>query len=154
MSTGPNTGTDWRRLRELAAEKRDACAQRLSEALAQARAEDEKLRMLRDYQREYQQRMGADSRGGIAMQRLQNFRGFLAHLERAVDQQQQAFAQAQDTVARAQVALVGARRTVESYQVLVNRQLAAAQVVQRREQQKQTDEYATRPLPRFLSGAD
>ncbi|MEP7205434.1 MAG: flagellar export protein FliJ [Casimicrobiaceae bacterium] len=149
-----STQTNWQRLRALAQEKRDACTQVLSEALAAARREEQKLQMLRTYQTEYGQRMSADSHGGIAATRLQNFRGFLAHLERAVEQQEQAVHVAQQAVYRFQVALVAARRTVDSYQVLVDRQLAAAGVVQRRDQQKQQDEYASRALPRFLTGAD
>ncbi len=149
-----HTDTDWRRLRDLAQEKHDACARRLSEVLLAARTEGQKLSMLGDYQREYLQRLGADSRGGIAVSRLQNFRDFLAQLERAVEQQQQAVALAEQAVTRAQRALLAARRTLESYQVLVERQLAAAGVRLRREQQKQQDEFAARLLPRFLTGAD
>lgn len=152
--TGPRTDTDWRRLRELAQDKRDACARALGAASAAACDAERKLQMLVDYQRDYVQRMSHAGIAGIAAERLQNFRRFLLHLDRAVEQQRHVASAAQGNVQRAQANLTAAQRAVESFQVLVDRQDSAANVLQRREQQKQQDEYASRLLPRFLTGAD
>lgn len=152
--SGPRTDTDWGRLRELAQEKRDACARAVSAANTVAREAERKLQMLLDYQRDYVQRMSHAGVGGIAAERLQNFRRFLLHLERAVEQQREVMTAAQGNLQRAQATLTAAQRSVESFQVLVNRQSSASDALERREQQKQQDEYAARLLPRFLTGAD
>ncbi|MDQ6620909.1 MAG: flagellar export protein FliJ [Pseudomonadota bacterium] len=146
--------TDWQRLCGLARERRDACAQRLGETNAGARAAQEKLEMLLAYQRDYNGRMSDAGAGGIAAERLQNFRRFMQQLERAVEQQRAVAKLAQDRVDDAQLALRVAQRSVESFAVLVDRHRAATAVRERRDEQKQQDEYATRPLPRFLSGAN
>jgi flagellar FliJ protein len=148
------TGTDWRRMRELAREKRDACANAVGEANARAREADRKLEMLLEYQRDYVERMSHAGAAGMAVERLQNFRRFLLHLERAVEQQRQVAGTCQADVKRATLTLAAAQRTMESFQVLVDRQSTAASVLERREQQKQQDEHASRLLPRFLTGSD
>jgi len=153
-SMGPNSKTDWGRLRELAEEKRDVCARRLGEAMAAMREAQRKLQMLVDYRQDYGQRMTHAGQGGIAAERLNNFRRFIAHLERAVDQQRAIADAAQAEVERVQLALSVAQRSLESFQVLATRQQSAESAVDRREQQKLQDEYASRLLPRFLSGAD
>lgn len=151
---GPNTNTDWRRLREIAEEKRDAVARQLSDAVALATGHQRKLDMLLEYQRDYVQRMSHAGVDGIAVERLQNFFRFVSQLDRAIDQQRAIVATAHNDVQRAQAALGASQRTVDSFQVLVDRQTMVANAVQRRDQQKQQDEYASRLLPRFLSGAD
>lgn len=152
--TGPNSKADWRRLRALAEDKRDACAKALGSANAAAHDAERKLQMLLDYQREYGQRMANAGAGGIAAERLQNFRRFIAQLARAVDQQRSVVAAAQGEVERMQLALSVAQRSFESFQVLVERNDNADNIASRREQQKQQDEYASRLLPRFITGAD
>ncbi|HZP85921.1 MAG TPA: flagellar export protein FliJ [Burkholderiales bacterium] len=154
LMSGPATNTDWRRLRGIAEEKRDALAKALSAAIALATGHQRKLDMLHEYQRDYVQRMSHAGIDGIAAERLQNFRRFLAQLERAIDQQRQVVATAHNDVQRAQAALAASQRQVDSFQVLVDRQNTATIALQRREQQKQQDEYASRLLPRFLSGGD
>ena len=152
--SGPDSKADWRRLRDLAEEKRDACTRALGGAIAAAQEAERKLQMLLDYQREYGQRMAHAGAGGIAAERLQNYRRFLAQLARAVEQQRSVVASTQGEVQRLQLALSVAQRSFESFQVLVERHDTAASIAQRREQQKQQDEYAARLLPRFITGAD
>lgn len=148
------TDTDWTRLKRLAEQQRDACARRLADAIARAAEAGRKLDLLLEYHQEYLQRMGSARRGGMPSDRLRNFQGFLANLERALAQQREAVAAVQGDIAQAQAAWTAGQRSVDSYQVLVDRQVTAASVRDRREQQKQQDEFAMRPLPRFLTGAD
>lgn len=148
------TVTDWTQLRELAVQRRDACAQRLAEAVRRVADARRKLDLLHEYRREYAQRMGAASRSGIHGDGLRNYRTFIANLERAIEQQIQEVAGLERERERAQTAWVAEQRTVQSYEVLQARQASTATRRARRSEQKHQDELATRPLPRFLSGAD
>jgi flagellar FliJ protein len=148
------TNTDWRRLRELAAEKRDACTRALGEALGRAAEAERKLQMLTEYRGDYTKRMSDAGASGLPAERLHHFRRFLQHLDRALQQQSDVASAAEQQVAVAQARLQESQRTVDSYQVLVDRQQTAAATIERRQQQKQTDEYASRLLPRFLTGSD
>src|SRR5690242_17877485 len=115
LMSGPSTNTDWRRLREIAEDKRDALTRALSHAIARAAEHQRKLDMLLDYQRDYRARMSDAGIDGIAVERLQNFRRFLTQLERAIEQQRDVAVTARGDVERAQAALAGAQRAVDSF---------------------------------------
>jgi flagellar FliJ protein len=146
--------TDWTRLREIAEQRRDHCTMRLAEATRLVQDAQRKLQLLQEYRREYLARMAAASRAGIHGAGLRNYQMFLGNLDRAIEQQTETVAQTQDDRARVQSTWTSEQRTVHSYGVLHDRQQDHVQSAQRREQQKLQDEFAARPLPRFLSGAD
>ena len=146
--------TDWTRLRELAEQRRDHCTMRLAEATRQMQDAQRKLQLLQEYRREYLSRMGTASRAGIQGAGLRNYLLFLGNLDRAIEQQGDVVTQVERERARVQATWTSEQRTVHSYGVLHDRQQDHAQSVQRREQQKLQDEFAARPLPRFLTGAD
>lgn len=149
----PNA-TNWPQLKRFAEQQRDRCARRLCDAMRLAQDAQKKLALLAGYRDDYLHRMGSASRDGIHSERLRVYRTFIANLERAVEQQDRAVAAARRDVELAQAAWAAQQRTVDSYQALAERQEAALAVRERREQQKQQDEFATRALPRFLTGAD
>jgi flagellar FliJ protein len=146
--------TDWIRLRELAEERRDRCALRLAEVTRRAQEAAGKLELLRDYRRDYLSRMGVASRNGIHGDGLRNYRTFLANLDQAIEQQGKLVAGIEREREHAQQALTVEQRAAHSYEILQQREAARASRRERREQQKQQDELATRPRPRFLTGAD
>jgi flagellar FliJ protein len=154
MSSTSTTTTDWTRLRELAVQRRDAWATRLAQASRQAAEGRHKLDLLREYRREYLARMGSAGRSGIHGDGLRNYRTFLANLDRAIEQQGEAVLSVERERTRAQDAWTAEQRAVHSYEVLQARQTSSAARRERREHQKQQDEFAIRTLPRFLSGAD
>jgi flagellar protein FliJ len=146
--------TNWGRLKDLALHRREACARRLADTIARCTEAQRKLGLLVDYRREYLARMDAASRAGIHGDGLRNYRTFLANLERAIEQQTDAMTGMQRELHAAQRAYADEQRSVDSFDVLQTRADAAGATRERREQQKQQDEFATRPLPRFLTGAD
>lgn len=146
--------TDWNRLRELAGERRDTLAQRLAEAATLRDAASQKLEMLLDYRREYDGRLARNATDGIDAEKLRSYRTFLANLERAIDQQNEALASAQDRVALAQVQWRDEQRQVDSFRILDERQAAEQAKSAGRTEQKLTDEYASRGLAAPAGAAD
>ena len=138
--------TDWNRLRELACERRDTLAQRLAEAATLRDAARQKLEMLLDYRREYDGRLAQNATCGIDAEKLRSYRRFLANLERAIEQQNEALVATQERVAQAQAQWRGEQRHVDSFRILDERQQAAQARSAGRLEQKLTDECASRGL--------
>lgn len=136
--------TDWNRLRELASERRDTLGQRLAEAATLRDAARQKLEMLLDYRREYDGRLTQSVNEGIDAEKLRSYRTFLANLDRAIEQQHEALAAAQDRVTLAQARWRAEQRQVDSFRILDERQQVEQARSASRIEQKLTDEYACR----------
>lgn len=148
------TQTDWNYLRELACERRDALGQRLAEAATLRDAARQKLEMLLDYRRDYDGRLTQNATEGIDAEKLRSYRTFLANLERAIEQQTQALAAAQERVTQAQAQWRDEQRQVDSFRILVERQRAEQVRSAGRIEQKLTDELASRSLSAAAGVAD
>ena len=146
--------TDWNQLRELACERRDTLGVRLAEAATVRDAARQKLEMLLDYRNEYDNRLAQNTNDGIDAEKLRSYRTFLANLERAIDQQSELLAAAQQRVAAAQASWRGEQRQVESFRILDQRQQAEVARAAGRREQKLTDEYASRGLAAAAGVAD
>lgn len=147
--------TDWRRLKELAEERRDRMAQRLAEAAARRDAARQKLELLVDYRRDYDARLAQSAGAGIDAAKLRSYRSFLANLEQAIAQQADVLAAAQQHVAAAEAEWRVEQRQVDSFRVLDERRAASAVRAAARTEQKLIDEIATRTLsPSVRGGSD
>jgi flagellar FliJ protein len=148
------TDTAWNRLMQFAEQKRDDRARELG-ALVGARNEaHDKLKLLLDYRRDYLARLDDTTRAGIDGEGLRNFRTFLAQLERAIEQQTDAMAEAQQRVSAAQAAWRNESRRIDSYQTLDDRRTEATKRSEERKAQKLTDELAARARLGFFGGDD
>jgi flagellar FliJ protein len=146
--------TDWSRLRELAQERRDATGARLAEAVVQRDTARQKLDMLVDYRRDYDGRLAQSATGGIDAEKLRTYRQFLANLERAIEQQSDLLALAEERVAKAQAQWRDEQRRVDSFRVLDERQLADEVRRAGRHEQRLTDELASRLAAPAAAGGD
>jgi flagellar protein FliJ len=145
--------TDWSRLKDLAEDRRDSQSARLAEAATQRDTARQKLEMLVDYRREYDGRLSGSATGGIDAEKLRSYRQFLVNLERAIDQQSEVLAQAQQRLAHVQASWQAEQRQVDSFRVLDERRVAEKARVENRREQKLIDELAARlPLP--VAGGD
>lgn len=149
-----NHDTNWKLLQHLAEEKRDAAARALAGLIRERNAAGDKLQLLVDYRQDYHARFDAAQRQGIDGERLRNFRAFLANLERAIEQQTDIMASAQERVETAQSAWQVEARTAQSFRVLDDRQTAEAAQLDRRHQQRLQDEFASRMKMGFRDGGD
>jgi flagellar FliJ protein len=148
------TQTDWNRLRELASERRDLLGQSLAEAATVRDAAHQKLEMLLDYRRDYDGRLSRNVTGGIDAEKLRSYRTFLANLERAIEQQTEALAAAQERVRQAQALWREEQRQVDSFRILEERRQAEQARTAGRIEQKLTDEFASRGLGASAGVAD
>ena len=146
--------TDWNQLRELACERRDTLGQRLAEAATVRDAARQKLEMLLDYRRDYDDRLARSTNDGIDAEKLRSYRTFLANLERAIEQQTQTLAVAQERVTEVQALWRGEQRQVDSFRILDQRQQTEMARTASRVEQKLTDEFAIRGLAAAAGVAD
>ena len=134
----------WERLKDLAAKRRDAEAQRLSAAVRARDEAERRLGMLVSYRADYHERLSAASRGGIDLEALRNYQAFLAQLERAIRQQEDQLAAAERSVQGVREQWAAERVRVESFQALDDRHVASRARAEDRHAQKLTDEWAAR----------
>ena len=146
--------TDWNQLRELACERRDTLGHRLAEAATVRDAARQKLEMLLDYRRDYDDRLARSTNDGIDAEKLRSYRTFLANLERAIEQQTQTLAVAQERVTEVQALWQGEQRRVDSFRILDQRQQTEMARTAGRIEQKLTDEFAIRGLAAAAGVAD
>jgi flagellar FliJ protein len=148
-----NRNTDWSRLKALAEDRRDAVSARLAEAVTQRDTARQKLEMLVDYRREYDNRLAQSATGGIDTLKLRSYRQFLTNLQRAIEQQTELLVQAQQRVAQVQAQWRDEQRQVDSFRILDERRAMEATRASDRREQKLIDEFAARqPVP--VAGGD
>jgi flagellar FliJ protein len=133
---------------ELAQSRTDDAARRLGALNTQRSELENQLQLLIQYRDEYCRRYEDSVKSGISVTDCRNFQDFLAKLDKAIGQQQQALMHAQTGLEAGQQAWHSARRTLKSYDTLSQRQVRAERQHEAKREQKQTDEYASKPLPR------
>ena len=134
----------WDRLKDIAAKRRDAQAQRLG-ALTRERDEAaRRLEMLLGYRADYEARLANASRGGIDPTELRNYQAFLAQLTRAIAQQSEIVGAADRSVHGAKAQWTSEHQRVESFQALDERHATGVAREEQRRAQKLTDEWSSR----------
>ena len=134
----------WDRLKDLAAQRRDAQAQRLGALTRERDDAQRRLEMLLSYRTDYQTRLSQASSKGIDLEVLRNYQSFLGQLERAIAQQTELVAQAERNVQGAKQQWTSERQRAESFQALDERHTASVARDEKRRQQKLADEWSTR----------
>lgn len=99
---------------------------------------------LQTYRREYEQRWTNQFRTDGRMELVNCYRGFMARLTQAVEQQCAAAAQASVALDNATRALRDSEMRVASVRKLIERRVAEARTTAQRREQKATDEFASR----------
>ena len=129
---------------ERSRENYEASTRALGMATTQRERQAQKLGTLEEYRSEYRGRMDRHAESGLAMPELLNYRRFVAQLDQAVEQQQQAVRRADQGVAAARLRWQEAHRELKSYEVLLDRRTSAAERVANRREQRESDAYAQR----------
>ena len=138
----------WDRLKDLAAKRRDAQAQRLGTLTREHDEAKKRLEMLLGYRADYEARLANASRGGIDTNELRNYQAFLAQLTRAIAQQSDIVGTADRNVRGAKAQWTSEHQRVESFQALDHRHANGVAREEQRRAQKLTDEWSARnPAP-------
>ena len=131
-------------LKELAETDVDNAALVLGEMRRGCQQAEEQLKMLMDYQLEYQNNLNNDMSQGIASLRWQNYQQFIQTLEKAIEQHRQQLHQWTQKVDTALTFWREKKQRLQAWQTLQDRQVAAATLAENRQDQKKMDEFAQR----------
>lgn len=131
-------------LKELAEKEVDSAALQLGEMRRGCQQAEEQLKMLMDYQLEYQTNLNDNMSQGMASLRWQNYQQFIQTLEKAIDQHRQQLLQWNRRVEQALNAWREKKQRLQAWQTLQDRQAAATLLAENRLDQKKMDEFAQR----------
>lgn len=131
-------------LKELAETDVDNAALALGEMRRGCQQAEEQLKMLMDYQLEYQNNLNNDMSQGIASLRWQNYQQFIQTLEKAIDQHRQQLVQWNKKVEQALSFWREKKQRLQAWQALQERQASAELLTENRLDQKKMDEFAQR----------
>ncbi|MCS2154857.1 flagellar export protein FliJ [Scandinavium goeteborgense] len=131
-------------LKELAEKDVDNAALQLGEMRRGCQQAEEQLKMLMDYQLEYQTNLNDNMSQGMASLRWQNYQQFIQTLEKAIDQHRQQLLQWNRRVEQALTAWREKKQRLQAWQTLQDRQAAATLLAENRLDQKKMDEFAQR----------
>ena len=131
-------------LKELAEKDVDNAALQLGEMRRGCLQAEEQLKMLMDYQLEYQNNLNDNMSQGMASLRWQNYQQFIQTLEKAIDQHRQQLLQWNRRVEQALTAWREKKQRLQAWQTLQDRQSAATLLAENRLDQKKMDEFAQR----------
>jgi len=133
---------------DLAEHKSQETARNLSLLVNRGEQGEVKLQLLRNYLQEYRTRLDEAVQEGLDGERLRNYLSFIARLERAIAEQAQEVARAQARVDQEKQRWREHERERRTYETLLERRRAESQRAEARQQQKQSDEIATRTATR------
>ena len=129
---------------EIAQKASDDAAKKLGRTI-QAKVDSEnQVNLLVQYRGDYEMRFQESSKIGLNVTQYMNFQSFIAKLDTAVDGQKRLIQDAEYKVEMAKKKWQETEKTRLSYQTLMNRDIANNHKKEAKQDQKQTDEHATR----------
>ena len=133
--------------------ERDAAQADLQRVLAAHQAAATQADQLLAYRRDYEQRWGTQFQNTGAMELVHCYRGFMDRLTQAVDQQQRVARHAAAQVDTARAALLATELRVATVRKLIERRVLDERVASNRQEQKISDEFASRSAWNRAGGA-
>ncbi|MBA4141900.1 MAG: flagellar export protein FliJ [Nitrosospira sp.] len=133
---------------ELAQTRKDDAARRFGALNTEGMDMEAKLSLLMQYSDEYRARFQESMRRGLTASDWRNYHEFLNKLDDAITQQRAALDLMVQRVAAGEVAWLSARRTLNSYDTLAQRQTQEGLLRARRREQRETDEHASNAVAR------
>lgn len=131
-------------LLNLAQQRNDAAARKLGKLNQQHQSEQDKLNMLQQFRKDYQEKFQEAVRNGIDQNDLRNFQAFINRLDDAINQQLKTIEQAQRSVQTGRVELSDTQRRVKSFDTLAQRHVENERKLETKAEQKIQDEHSSR----------
>lgn len=128
----------------LAKQKNDAAINNLGKLNQQQRSAQDKLAMLQQFRRDYQEKFQEAARNGMAPMDLRNFQDFIYRLDHAIEQQQGVMEQHILSVDAGRMELKDAQRKMQSFDTLAQRHVEMENKLEAKSEQKMQDEYSGR----------
>ncbi|RTL57772.1 MAG: flagellar export protein FliJ [Rhodocyclaceae bacterium] len=131
-------------LLDLSQTRLDDAARLLGQLMANEKEATQRLDLLIQYRSEYHERFLASARNGVSQEQWRNFQGFLARLDTAVGQAQEAVRQSKHHTANGQQHWLTKRGEVKAYDTLAERFQQRQHYAEQRREQKALDEHTSR----------
>lgn len=140
------TSSSLKLLLDLAQNRNDAAARRLSELNSREQESEQKLRLLTGYRQDYQIRFQEFARNGIDQAEWRNFREFMGKLDAAIAEQRKAVANSQSRMQAGRTDWQAQQRQLKSYDTLSQRQARAETLREAKREQREQDEQSIKSL--------
>lgn len=124
--------------------KLDESTRRLGELISGERQAGERLQLLVQYRDEYHERFLVAAKEGISRDQWQNYQAFLDRLDTAINQAKEMVAQSHQLTSAGQQDWLAKRGRVKAFDTLAQRHQARIVRDEARQQQKASDEHASR----------
>lgn len=131
-------------LLDLSQNKLDDATRRLGELMASEKEATQRLELLQQYRAEYHSRFLETAKNGLTQDQWRNFQGFIARLDAAVDQAQEAVRLSKQHTANGQKHWLEKRGQVKAYDTLADRHQQRIAYAEARREQKAMDEHTAR----------
>lgn len=128
----------------LAKQKNDAAIKNLGKLNKQQQSAQNKLAMLQQFRRDYQEKFQEAARNGMSPIDLRNFQDFIYRLDLAIEQQQSVTEHAALSVNMGLGELKTAQRKMQSFDTLAQRHVEVEKKREAKIEQKMQDEYSGR----------
>lgn len=125
----------------LAQQKNDAAIKKLGMLNHNHQSARNKLEMLQQYRRDYQEKMQHAERDGMELQDLRNFQDFIYRLDDAIAQQSAVVTQMEVSVAQGRGELSDTQRRMKSFDTLAQRHAESEKKMEAKLEQKIQDEH-------------
>lgn len=124
--------------------KLEEATRRLGELINGEKQAGDRLHLLTQYRDEYHERFMAAAQEGLSRDQWHNYQSFLGKLDAAISQAREMVAQSHRLTAAGQQEWVNKQGRVKAFDTLAQRHQARVSYDQQREEQKATDEHASR----------
>ncbi|WP_269532392.1 flagellar export protein FliJ [Chitinimonas sp. BJYL2] len=130
-------------LLDLAADKRDAAATALSEAVQRLMQSRDRLAQIEQYRAEYRLRFSNSAGQGMPAHQWQDFHAFLTKLDGAVEQQARDIQRCEGVVEQRRLAWLETEKEVKAYETLQTRHVQRENHREAKREQKLTDDWVS-----------
>lgn len=131
-------------LLNLAQMDNDAASRKLGQLNRQQHETQNKLEMLLQYRRDYQQRLQDAVQQGMDPALMRNFQEFINKLDAAIAQQRKAVEQSERTTQMGRCEFTDTQRKLKSFDTLQQRHVEAQAKVEAKQEQRAMDEHTGR----------
>ena len=128
----------------LAKQKNEAAIKNLGKLNQQHQSAQDKLAMLQQFRRDYQDKFQEAARNGMAPMDLRNFQDFIYRLDQAIEQQQGVLEHHTLSVDTGRMELKDAQRKMQSFDTLAQRHVEVEKKLEVKAEQKMQDEHSGR----------
>lgn len=129
---------------DLTQHQNETATRKLGQLNRQEQNAQQKLDMLVEYRKDYQNRLQESSRAGMDQAQLRNFQHFINKLDEAISQQRRALEQSKVSTQIGRAEFNATQRKLKSYDTLHQRHIDAQKKLAEKSEQKALDEHTSR----------